>query len=207
MPGTFSPPSRVSDTDMHHGTCVTHVPWCMSGSLTNGFLWGRWRGKRSRHSRRMRNTQCYVSGKRSMATILRIRMVLIYRSILLIREPIPLYRHMRVIATQITDNRLFNSLFRLATKDSSKHYCNFCERMHRWLTDFSHKGPAMQKPFPCHDFITRSRYCSHALAKSDETTYRKIYNDLHFTESDKRCYTTTNFSDIKGIVKFLSRIV
>ena len=21
---------------MHHGTCVTHVPWCMSGSLTHG---------------------------------------------------------------------------------------------------------------------------------------------------------------------------
>ena len=26
----------VSDPDMHHGTCVTHVPWCMSGSLTRG---------------------------------------------------------------------------------------------------------------------------------------------------------------------------
>ena len=26
----------VSDTGMHHGTCVTHVPWCMSGSLTCG---------------------------------------------------------------------------------------------------------------------------------------------------------------------------
>ena len=24
----------VSDAGMHHGTCVTHVPWCMSGSLT-----------------------------------------------------------------------------------------------------------------------------------------------------------------------------
>ena len=23
----------ASDPDMHHGTCVTHVPWCMSGSL------------------------------------------------------------------------------------------------------------------------------------------------------------------------------
>ena len=22
---------------MHHGTCVTHVPWCMSGSLTCGY--------------------------------------------------------------------------------------------------------------------------------------------------------------------------
>ena len=55
MPGTFSPPTRVSDPDMHHGTCVTHVPWCIPGSLTSGFLWSLWRGKRSRHSRCMRN--------------------------------------------------------------------------------------------------------------------------------------------------------
>ena len=37
--GTLSPPptskkSLVSDPGMHHGTCVAHVPWCMSGSLT-----------------------------------------------------------------------------------------------------------------------------------------------------------------------------
>ena len=24
----------VSDPEMHHGSCVTHMPWCMSGSLT-----------------------------------------------------------------------------------------------------------------------------------------------------------------------------
>ena len=29
----------VSDPGMYHSTCVTHVPWCMSGSLTRG---GRW---------------------------------------------------------------------------------------------------------------------------------------------------------------------
>ena len=45
MPGTLSPLPRVSDPDMHHGTCVTHVPWCMSGSLTGDFLWNRWRGR------------------------------------------------------------------------------------------------------------------------------------------------------------------
>ena len=32
-----SPPLWVSNPDMHHGTCVTYVPWCMSGSLTSGF--------------------------------------------------------------------------------------------------------------------------------------------------------------------------
>ena len=45
MPGRFSPPPRVNYPDMHHGTCATHVPWCMSGSLTSGFLWSRWRGQ------------------------------------------------------------------------------------------------------------------------------------------------------------------
>ena len=44
MPGTFSSPAQVSDPDMHYGTCVTHVPWCMPGSLTSGFLWSRPRG-------------------------------------------------------------------------------------------------------------------------------------------------------------------
>ena len=66
MPGTFCPPSRVSDPDMHHGTCMTHVPWCVPGSLTSCFLWSRWRWKRFRHSRRMHNPQFYVSGKRPM---------------------------------------------------------------------------------------------------------------------------------------------
>ena len=62
----FSRHLRVSDPDMHHGTCVTYVPCCMPGSLTSCFLWIRWRGKRSRHSRCMHNPQFYVSGKRPM---------------------------------------------------------------------------------------------------------------------------------------------
>ena len=68
MSGTFSLPTPVSDPDMHHGTCVTHVPWCMLGSLTSSSFWSRWRGKRSRHSRCMRNLQFYVSGKRPIST-------------------------------------------------------------------------------------------------------------------------------------------
>ena len=65
-PGTFSSPPRVSDPDMQHGTWLTHVPWCMPGSLTSSFLWSRWRGQRSRHSRRMHNPKFFVSGKRPM---------------------------------------------------------------------------------------------------------------------------------------------
>ena len=71
MPGTFSPPPLFSDPDKHHGTCLTHVPWCMPGSLSSGFLWSRRRGKRSWHSRRMRNPQFCVSDKRSMAADMR----------------------------------------------------------------------------------------------------------------------------------------
>ena len=41
MPGTFprhwlQRKPLVSDPSMHHGTRVTHVSWCMSGSLTRG---------------------------------------------------------------------------------------------------------------------------------------------------------------------------
>ena len=63
MPGMFSPPPGVSDPDMQHGT------------LSNGFPWSRWRGKRSRHSRRMRNPQFYVSDKRPMVLKLRIQVI------------------------------------------------------------------------------------------------------------------------------------
>ena len=63
----FFPPPQVSDPAIHHGTCITHVPWCMPGSLTGGFLWSWRRGKRSRYSRRMRNPQSDVSSKRPMA--------------------------------------------------------------------------------------------------------------------------------------------
>ena len=64
MPETFSPTPWVGDPDMHNGTCVKRVPWCIPGSLTSGFLWSRWGGKRSQHSRLMRNPQFDVSGKR-----------------------------------------------------------------------------------------------------------------------------------------------
>ena len=40
MPGTFSRYLQrkplVSHPGVHHGECVTHVPWCMWGSLTHG---------------------------------------------------------------------------------------------------------------------------------------------------------------------------
>ena len=70
MPGMFSLPPLVGDPDMHHSTYVTHMPWCILGSLTSGFLWSRWRGKRSQYSPCMPNLQICISGKRPMARML-----------------------------------------------------------------------------------------------------------------------------------------
>ena len=46
---------------MHHGTCVTHVPWCMSGSLTRG------NGENVPGIRAHAHPQYYVSGKMPMS--------------------------------------------------------------------------------------------------------------------------------------------
>ena len=63
MPGTF-PRHRGLAIPTFITARVTHVPWYMPGSLTRGFLWSRWRRKRSRHSRCMRNPHFCVCGKR-----------------------------------------------------------------------------------------------------------------------------------------------
>ena len=64
--GNVFPTPRVSDPDMHHGTWVTHVPWCMPGSLTSGSLWSHWWWKTfpafPAHAQ-----PAIFSGKRSMA--------------------------------------------------------------------------------------------------------------------------------------------
>ena len=67
--GNVFPPPQFRYPDMHHGMCVTHVPWCMPGSLNCIFIWNWRRGKRSRHSRRMRNPQVYASGRGPIAAI------------------------------------------------------------------------------------------------------------------------------------------
>ena len=68
---------HIAETNSSTKTCSWHHPWLwaswqirkISGCTCAGnagkvfFLWRRWRGKRSRHSRRMRNPQFYVSGK------------------------------------------------------------------------------------------------------------------------------------------------
>ena len=57
----FQMKQLVSDPGMHHGTCVTHVPWCMSGSLTCGD------GKTFPAFLAHAHPQFCVSGKRPMS--------------------------------------------------------------------------------------------------------------------------------------------
>ena len=42
--GNVSLPPQVSNPNMHHSTCMTHVSWRMLGSLISGFLWSWWWG-------------------------------------------------------------------------------------------------------------------------------------------------------------------
>ena len=62
MPGTFSPPptSKGTASSRHASRHVCHARAVMHVGIANPRLWG----KRSRHSRRMRNPQFYVTGKR-----------------------------------------------------------------------------------------------------------------------------------------------
>ena len=94
MPGTFSPPPRISDPDMYHRT------WCISGSLASGFIWSRLRGKRSRYSRCMRNPEFYVYGKRPIVCLMCCRMTPIPQSIeISFPESIPTVR-VRVVSLE-----------------------------------------------------------------------------------------------------------
>ena len=64
MPETISPPPTSKETasyrSQHASPHVRHERAVMHVGIANS----RWRGKRFRHSRRMRNPQFYVSGKR-----------------------------------------------------------------------------------------------------------------------------------------------
>ena len=62
FPATALKGNRGLRSGMHHGTCFTARAVVHAGIVNL-----RWRGKRSRHSRRMRNLQFCVSGKMPIA--------------------------------------------------------------------------------------------------------------------------------------------
>ena len=102
----------------------------MPRSLIRGFLWSRWRGKRSRHSRRMRDSQVYVFGKRRMQ----------WR-----RENIEqMLTHKRNRTACI--HCLLNRLFRRRSKKTSKLLVtSLCEGNPPVTSGSPHKGPVTRK--------------------------------------------------------------
>ena len=70
MPGTFSlPPTSKENASQRSRHASRHVRDARA-VMHVGIAIPRWRGKRSRHFRRMRKTQFYVCGKRPMYNLL-----------------------------------------------------------------------------------------------------------------------------------------
>ena len=81
----------------------------MPESLTSGFLWSRWRGKRYRHSRLLCNQQFYVFGKRPILTETRSDKML-WSDFL---SPTELAQHISQIQTQIPSRPSWCSVVRV----------------------------------------------------------------------------------------------
>ena len=94
--------------------------------LTSGSLWSRWRGNHTRHSRRMRKPQFYVSGKRPMHPC---------------RVPIAVFTlHWRCL------NRLHNALWDRAIVTQTRKIW--------YLIDLLHKTHDAPVPYPMmHHFV------------------------------------------------------
>ena len=85
MPGTFSPPPNVKETagqrSQHASRHVRHARAVTHAGIANP----RWRGKRSRHSQRMRNPHFYVSGKRPIVEYVKCVYVVLTKLICYVR--------------------------------------------------------------------------------------------------------------------------
>ena len=122
----------LSDPDMHHGTCVSHMPWCMSGSLTRGG------GENVPGACATLNFTYLARGPLPEATL------------------ILLYNHysdviMSAVASQITGVSIV-CLAVCSGADQWKHpsfaSLAFVRVIHQWLVNSPHKGPVMRKMFP-----------------------------------------------------------
>ena len=105
MLGTFSPPQRVSDPDMHYASCMMQVPWCMPGSLPSSFLWSRWRGKRPRHSHECATHNFMYLLRGPCAKFIVISVAVWYKKSISIIETVILinYRYIDFLASYFSD--------------------------------------------------------------------------------------------------------
>ena len=129
-----------SDPGMHHGTCVTHVPWCMSGSLTCGD--GE---NRSRHSRRMhiRNFAYLARGPLSCYIIYICHRC--YRSLPTLLYQIFFTGLNRYLCKTVSNHRSFHCLFHrmfleyVKVNIKTPPYWPFVGGIHRWPVVSPHK--------------------------------------------------------------------
>ena len=163
----FPPPPRFSDPDMHHGTCVTHVPWCKSGSLTSDFIWNRWRGKRSRHSRCMRNLRFCVSGKRSIRAALCLNRDLWITQMFIMSLPLPV----KCSATWV-QHEIYTVLCQVATE-----YVYVCECICTCACICVHIYDCMHM-YTCNKCVIENTTCCYICDKiqCDAVTARSVFS-------------------------------
>ena len=87
------------------------------------------------------------------------------------------------------------------TKENTKavYYCHFVRVSHWWLVVSHHRGPVMQKVFPCHDDIMNIEYPSNTYfkLKSSEILYTQ---NLVFCCSNIFQWCTEHGGDAKWLI-------
>ena len=167
----------VSDPGMHHGTCVTHVPWCMSGSLTCGDgenvpgIPGACAPANLRiwQEAHCEMTNChydmisyiYTYTKNNENRMSTSCQFLCLKSTTFDKD---WFHYNDVIigamASQFTSLRLFTQPFinaQIKKKISKLRVTGLCVRgIHRWPMNSTHKGPVAPRMFPFDDVIMQS---------------------------------------------------
>ena len=159
----------VNDPDMHHGTWVTHVPWCMSGPLTRG---GEENVPGISGACATRNFTYLVRGPFQMQSV---RQTVSYSAIPLhnvLLSPIitvtSWWRRWRIkslVQAQITGVSMVCSTV-CSSADHRKHQSSwsleFVRGIHRWLVNSHHKEPVTRK---CFHLMTSS--CTNIVTRDD----------------------------------------
>ena len=136
MPGTFSPPpasmENASLWSRHTSRHVRYARAVMHAGIS--ILWGR--GKRSRHSRRMRNPKFYVSGKRPITPNNHAWIIIVIARIFLDISTISLFRmtlamifptsKLRILIIVLTNNRWYH-------KRKVQYYIQWCTDAKQWI--------------------------------------------------------------------------
>ena len=127
---------------MHHGTCVTHVPWCMSGSLTCGDgenVPGIPPRMRTCNFAYLARGPCHDVIKVIILTVSCDGISMHYSDVI-----------MSAIASQTTSHTIVHSTVYSGAdqrKRQSSASLAFVRGVHQWQVNSPHKGPVTRKMF------------------------------------------------------------